>query len=163
MSSQFAQSPFAHSQFALYRFAPLPLRSTIFSPTYHFALLPIHPLPICPMPSCPFIILPLHHFPHAILPIYRLNPLSFHHSVSLNLLTTAHDFLVLELNSYLVPGKDSRNPCLLFPGRTWIVNSVNCEFDDFHTNTDVSKWISPSRHHGCIGHTSMSSLRPRIS
>ena len=57
-------------------------------------------------------------------------------------------------NSYLVLGKDSKNPCLLFPGKTTIVNSLNYEFDDLKTDTDLSK---------CTGHTSLSFLRPRIS
>ena len=41
--------------------------------------------------------------------------------------------------SYLETGKDSKNPCLHFPGRTIIVNLLNCEFDDLQTDTDVSK------------------------
>ena len=84
-------SPPTH--FALYHFAPLSPRPIIFLPTYHFALLPIHPLPIRPMLSRPFIISPLQYFTQC-----HFAHLSFHHSVSLSLklLITAHDFLVLE-------------------------------------------------------------------
>ena len=94
--SPFAVSPPTH--FALYQFAPLPPRPNIFSLTYHFALLPIHPLPIRSMPSRPFFIFPFTTSPNAILPICHLAPLSFHHSISfsLNLFATAHDSLVLE-------------------------------------------------------------------
>ena len=58
--SPFTVLPPTH--FALYHFAPLPPLPIIFSPTHHFALMPIHPLLICPMPSRPFIISPLHQF-----------------------------------------------------------------------------------------------------
>ena len=92
-------SPPTH--FALYHFSPLPPRPIIFSPTYHFALLPIHPLPIRRFAQChlaPLSFRPCTTSPNANLPIYHLALLSCHHSVSvsLKLLTTAHDFLVLE-------------------------------------------------------------------
>ena len=58
--SSFAISP--PTYFALYHFVCLPPRPVIFLPTYHFTLLPIHPLPIRPMLSRPLIISPLHHF-----------------------------------------------------------------------------------------------------
>ena len=98
-SSHFTLCLLAPTHFALYHLAPLPPRPILFSPTYHFALWPIPPLPIRLMPSCPFLISPFATSPNAVLPIYHLAPLSFHHSVSvsLNLLTTAHDSLVLEL------------------------------------------------------------------
>ena len=92
-----AVSPPTH--FVLYHFAPLLPRPFIFLRTYHFALLPFHPLPIRPMlsrlfyhfahsplrpmPFCPFIISPLYHF----ITLFQF---------LLKLLTTAHDFLVLE-------------------------------------------------------------------
>ena len=100
--SPFTVSPPTH--FALYHFAPLPPRPIIFSPTYHFPLLPIHALSIRPTPSRPLLFHPFTTSPNAILPIYHLATFSFHHSisVSLKLLNTAHDFLVLELKQ--LPG-----------------------------------------------------------
>ena len=87
-SSNFALCRLAPTHFALYHFASVPTRPIIFLPTYHFALFPIRP-----MLSRPFTI-----SSNTILPIYYLASVSFHHSVSvsLKLLTTAHDFLVLE-------------------------------------------------------------------
>ena len=137
---------------------------------YHLAQSSVCPLTIssfcqftlCPVTQChlaPLWIRPFTTLPNPILPIYHLTPISFHNSVSLNRLTTAHDFLILEPK----PGKDSKNPCLLFLRRTRIVNLLNCEFDDLQTDTDMSKWTFPSRQHGCTGHTSLSFLRLRIS
>ena len=154
MSSQFAQSHFAHlispnfsSHFALcrlapYPFRPLPLSPFANSPNHLFAYLPFRPFanspfanspnaisplycfapsPLRPMPFCPFIISSLYHF----ITLFQFHWVRWlQHMISWN----------WSPNSYLVPGKDSRNPCLFFPGRTRIVNSLNCDSDDLQTD-----------------------------
>ena len=139
MSSQFAQSisPNFSSHFALcrltpYPFCPLPFSPFANSPNHLFAHLPFCPFanspfadspnaisplyyfapsPLCPMPFCPFIISPLYHF---------ITLFQFHWICWLQHMISWY----WSPNSYLVWGKDSRNPCLFFPGRTRIVNSL---------------------------------------
>ena len=91
-------SHFALCHLAPYPFCPLPFCPFAVSPNHLFAHLPFHPLRICPNAISPFIISPFTTLAYAILPIYHHAPLSFHHSVSvsLKLLTTSHNFLLLE-------------------------------------------------------------------
>ena len=101
-------SPNFSSHFALCRIAPYPFRPLPFcpfaiSPNHIFAQLPFRPFANSPFADLPNAISPLYHFARSplrqmLLCLYHLAPLSFHHSVSvsLKLLTTAHDFLVLE-------------------------------------------------------------------